>query len=114
MLAKVINFGRPITIPTYKGYFFLPRLQPVLTRDRKILDRMELYNKRDDVFLKIEVLEADDIKISKNIEVDFSKFPINELRSMAANKGIKNAFFMRKSELIEFLGGTNEGSDTIS
>lgn len=96
MLAKITNFGRPRPFPTYKGNFFLGRLQPIETRDRQIVEDFRKQSKRSDVQLKIEILE-------KEKRVDYSKYRISELRSIASKVGIKGTFTMKKADLIKKL-----------
>ena len=100
MLAKITNFGRPRTFPTYKGHVFLPAFEPYKTQDKKVLETLEKYNKRDDIFLKIEILEDESA-------IDYSKYKIYELRSIAAKAGIKGFFTMKKLELIKNLEEKN-------
>lgn len=96
MLAKITNFGRPRPFPTYKGNFFLGRLQPIKTRDRQIVEDLRKQSTRSDVQLKIEILEEDK-------KVDYSKYRISELRSVASKVGIKGTFTMKKADLIKKL-----------
>lgn len=100
MLAKITNFGRPRTFPTYKGYVFLPEYEPYKTQDKKIVETLKKYNKRDDIFLKIDILEDEPA-------IDYSKYKIYELRSIAAKVGIEGFFTMKKLDLIKNLEDKN-------
>lgn len=90
MLTKITNFGRPRTFPTPKGYVFIAVRKPYYTDNAKVLEILQTANKRRDVFLKIETL-------------DYTKYKIYELRSMAAKVGIEGFFTMKKSDLIKKL-----------
>jgi len=78
----------------------LPAFEPYKTQDKKVLETLEKYNKRDDIFLKIEILEDESA-------IDYSKYKIHELRSIAAKVGIKGFFTMKKLELIKNLEEKN-------
>ncbi len=46
-------------------------------------------------------LPSQDFIQQEKKEIDYSGYRVNELRSIAAGKGIKGAFFMKRSELIK-------------
>jgi len=96
MLARITNFGRPTSFPTHKGSFFLNRLSPIETRDRKVVEELSKLNKRSDIMLKIEILEPE-------LKIDYSKYSIQELRSIASKAGVKGFFTMKKIDLIQRL-----------
>lgn len=96
MLTKITNFGRPRTFPTCAGYVFIPVRKPYYTDDAKVAQTLETANKRSDVFLKIEAL-------AQESPIDYMKYKIYELRSMAAAMGIEGFFTMKKLDLIKKL-----------
>lgn len=100
MLVKITNFGGPRLFPTCVGNFFLGRLTPVRTENKRLVEELRNYNKRSDIFLEIKILEDDP-------PVDYSKYKIYELRSIAAKAGIEGFFTMRKPDLIKKLEEKN-------
>ena len=125
MLAIVTNFGRPRVFPCRQGNLWFNRLSPVEVRDREVIKELQKYNERRDIQLKIELIkdpiypgkkiEKEIVSEMKYIEFDdfkmnYTKFKIQQLRSMAAAKGIKGTFKMTKKLLIEKL----EEKDGIS
>lgn len=125
MLAIVTNFGRPRVFPCSQGNLWLNMLAPIEVRDPEVIMQLQKYNQRRDIQLEIKLIK-DPIypgeKMGKEIETDmkyvefdefkmeYSKFKITQLRSMAAAKGIKGTFKMTKKLLIEKL----EEKDGIS
>jgi len=101
MLAKVTNFGRPRIFPTYTGGLHLNRLAPIRTDDREVIKDLRKLNKRNDIYLKVEILEND------KPPIDYQSRPIWELKSIASKVGIKGFFTMRKPELIKILEEKN-------
>lgn len=96
MLAKITNFGQPTTIPTCVGYYFIGRFEERIVDDPLLFEELEKFSQRSDSFLKIEIIE-DERKI------DYSKFTIQELKSIASRVGIKDFFTLKKSDLIKQL-----------
>ena len=78
----------------------MPVHEPYKTQDKKVLETLEKYNRRDDVSLKIEILKDEPA-------IDYSKYKIHELRSIAARAGIKGFFTMKKTDLIKKLEEKN-------
>lgn len=107
MAAKVTNFGPPRKIPTYKGFFFVGHMSPVYVEDDRMIGDIQNFGKRDNSYLRIEMVDESLPSMSPMSKTDYLRFSINELRSIASDLGIRDTFFMRKSELIQKIGGKN-------
>jgi len=103
MLAIVTNFGRSRVFPSGQGNLWFGNLKPVEVKDPKLIKQLQDYNKRRDILLEIKIVE-------KDIELDYSAFKVQQLRSIASANGIKGAFKMTKKLLIKNL----EEKDGIS
>ncbi len=103
MEAIVTNFGRARPFPTAVGNFFLPNLQPVYLYDKKLVKELQEHNKREDIHLKIEILDA-------GPEPDYLKMKAQKLRSIAAKLGIPGFFTMKKADLIKKLEEKDEST----
>ena len=95
MRARIINYGYRKVFPTCLGNLrLLPNRPYEFTNARAV---NELRNYKD---IQIEILEEDK-------PIDYSKYPIGQLRKIATKVGIKGSFFMKKIELIKKLEGKN-------
>ena len=105
MLVEVINygFGRK-SFPTRVGNLFIDRLKPFFVTDPGILEDLKRYEKSDKLGFSTK---EQDWKSS-----EFAKHPINDLRRVAAQMGIKDVFAMKKSKLIQILE-ENNGPRTV-
>jgi len=99
MLAVVTNFGRPRVFPSCQGNLWLNRLTPIEVRDPNLIKQLQNYSKRRDIQLEVKVIEE--------VRADYSKFKIQQLRSMASAKGISGVFKLTKKILIEKLEEKN-------
>lgn len=111
MLARVTNYGYGRkTFPTRIGNLYLERLMPFEVHDEGVLKDLERFETSDR--LGIEVIEPGRPEAPKPLRqtVDYSGYRINELRSIATEKGIKGAFRMRKVDLIKRLEDKNATS----
>lgn len=96
MLARITNYGYRKIFPTCLGNLFLRPQKPIELKDPQAIK--ELSNFHDVV---VEVLEDDRDK------VDYSKYPIQQLRKIASQVGITGSFKMKKSDLIKKLEEIN-------
>lgn len=97
MLARIINCGYRNRFPTHLGDLHIPRGTSIDLRDQKALKELQHY--RD---LQIDMIEP------AGPPIDYSKYPINQLRRIAKNQGIEKSFFLKKSELIAELNKKSE------
>ncbi|MBA7485412.1 hypothetical protein ES707_20958 [subsurface metagenome] len=103
MQCIVTNYGRPRAFPTRAGNIFLNRHEPTEVCDEGVLDDLKRFEQSD--LLSIEVLEPSRPEAPAPLSqgVDYSECRINELRAIAAGKGVKGAFSMKKVDLIKKL-----------
>ena len=101
MQCVVTNYGRPRAFPTRVGNIFLSRFVPLEVCDEGVLDDLKHFEQSD--LLGFEVLEPSRPEAPELLSqgVDYSGYRINELRAIAAGKGIKGAFSMKKVDLIK-------------
>lgn len=83
-------------VPTHLGFYFIGRFESREIKDPKLFDEIEKFSQRTDVFFDIEIL--DDKR-----KINYSKYTIQELKSIASKVGIKGFFTMKKSDLIKIL-----------
>jgi len=91
--VRIINFGATRAIPTRQGPFYLNRLEVYKVSDPGLIKDVEAFMRRSDSRVKIEV-DKKGVLEGKRIQ---------ELRKLAAKKGLKNVFTMKKKTLIENL-----------
>lgn len=103
MEARITNFGRARPFPTAVGNLFIPNLQPIYLYDKKLVKELQAYNERDDIQLKIEILDDEGAP-------NYSKMKVQKLRSIAAKLGIKGFFTMKKADLIKKLEEKDEST----
>ena len=103
MKGIVTNYGRPRTFPTRNGNIFIDRLLPLEVCDEGVLDDLKQFEQS--AFLTFEILEPSRLEAPTPLPkgVDYSGCRINELRAIAAGKGIKGTFTMKKVDLIKIL-----------
>ena len=105
MKGIITNYGRPRTFPTRAGNIFLDRLLPLEVCDEGVLDDLKQFEQS--ALLTFEILEPSPPEAPAPLTqgVDYSGCRINELRAIAAGKGIKDAFRMKKVDLIQQIEG---------
>ena len=86
--------------------FFEDGLRPgrfITKADRDKAKDKEDYSHLDDISdsYSLKTPTPGDSSIQEKKEIDYSGYRINELRTIATNKGIKGAFSMKRSELIK-------------
>lgn len=104
MLAEVRNYGRARAFPTCIGNIFVPGAGQTIHMDNEeAIKEIEKYP-----MIAIRILEggtkSDEPEVPK---IDYSVYPIYELKSIAASAGIKGFFVMTKAELIKKLEDKN-------
>lgn len=88
MRALVTNLGHTRAIPTSAGDIRLPRYQSVEMTDKSLIKEVQEYP-----MIEVRILEG-------SVEIDYSKYPINQLRNLGARLKIPGVFKMKKAELI--------------
>lgn len=104
MLARVTNYGYGRkTFPTRIGNIFLERLMPFDVDDEGVLDDLKVFEQSDKLGFEIIKPSRPEAPVPLPQKFGYSGFRINELRSIAAERGIKGVFRMRKIDLIKLL-----------
>ncbi len=104
MLAKVTNYGYGRkTFPTRIGNIYLERLIPFDIDNKGVLDDLKVFEQTDKLGFEILEPSRPEAPVPLRPMVDYSGYRINELRAIAAEKGIKGVFRMRKVDLIQIL-----------
>jgi len=102
MLARIINHGKTRALPTCIGNVRIIGRQSVDLRNAKAIDEISKYQ-----FIEVQILEQDKaVKVQERQtapKIDYSKYPINELRSIAASMKIAGFFTMKKIDLVKTL-----------
>ena len=111
MIATVTNYGYGRkSFPTRIGNVYLERLMPFKIDDEGVLADLKVFEQSDKLGFEIVKPSRPEAPISLRPKVDYSGYRINELRSIASERGLKGAFRMRKVDLIKLLednDGTN-------
>ncbi len=104
MLARVTNYGYGRkTFPTRIGNIYLERLMPFDIDNKGVLDDFKVFEQSDKLGFEILEPSRPEAPVPLRPMVDYSGYRINELRAIAAEKGIKGVFRMRKVDLIQIL-----------
>jgi len=103
MQCIVTNYGRPRAFPTRIGNIFLNRHEPTEVCDEGLLEDLKRFKHTE--LLGFEVIESSRPEAPAPLRqgVDYSGCRINELRAIAAGKGVKGTFSMKKVDLIKKL-----------
>lgn len=101
MIFQIKNKGEKSVFKTTQGHLVLGENETVEITDKRLADEL----RGEEV---IEIEEAEPVKIEipeirEEREIDYSGYRIHELRSIASQRGIKNFFTMKKSQVIEAL-----------
>ncbi len=108
MIATVTNYGYGRkSFPTRIGNVYLERLMPFEVDDEGVLDDLKVFEQSDKLGFEIVKPSRPEAPISLRPKVDYSGYRINELRSIATERGLKGAFRMRKVDLIKLLEDNN-------
>jgi|GEM_PF-2882153 len=101
MLARILNNGHRRVYPTCIGDLRIQKGQYYELQDRKAIQELQEYPD-----LCVEIIK-NDIEIPAVI---YAKYPINQLRNIASRIGIKQAFFLKKVDLIKTLEEAHEST----
>lgn len=108
MLATVTNYGYGRKVfPTRIGNIYLERLMPFEVDDEGVLDDLKVFEQSDKLGFEIKRTSRPEAPVPSRPTVDFGGYRINELRAIAAERGIKGTFRMRKVDLIKLLEDNN-------
>lgn len=101
------GFGR-VSFPTRIGNLYLGPMQPQEIEDRGVYEDLKRFEQSDKLGFEVAVDDENGHPPAQpGSGIDYVDCPINELRSIAAGRGVKKAFFMKKAELIQKLEETN-------
>lgn len=95
MKAIVTNYGNTEFFPTCLGNILLARRIPRYD----IVSIQALKELRKFHFVEVKVIEGS----LDAPPIDYSRYSINQLRSIAKTRGYKTVFTARKADLIKFL-----------
>lgn len=104
----VTNYGYiRKAFPTRIGNLFIDRLMPMDIRDdeiedaRGVVEDLRLFGQSDKLGFEVVVDDENGHPSApEKAKIDYADYSINELRSIAAGKGVKDCFFMKKSDII--------------
>ena len=105
MRVEVRNYGRDRAFPTHLGNIFCRGAgQVTYLNDLEAAQEIGAYPN-----VSLKILEKDGPAVQEEAQViDYSLYPISELRSIAASLKIPGFFTMRKVDLIKKLQETNK------
>jgi len=104
--CKVINYGYGrMVFPTRIGNLYIDRLKPYKINDRGVMQDLRRFEFTDKLGFEVVVDDENGQTpiIPTKSGIDYVAYSINELRSIAAGKGVKKTFFMKKDDLIKIL-----------
>lgn len=108
MLATVTNYGYGRkTFPTRIGNIFLERLMPFEIYDEGVLEDLKVFELSDKLGFEVKETSRPEAPVPPRQKIDYGGYRINELRSIASEKGAKGVFRMRKVDLIKILEDKN-------
>jgi len=93
MKAQIINYGPTGHFPTCLGNIWLERGLRRELSDPRAIKELAAYPLVD-----VKIVEG-----AESNAVDYAKYPISQLRHIAAELGIKGTFSMKKTDLIKIL-----------
>lgn len=99
-----------MVFPTRIGNLYLERLMPFEVDDEGVLDDLKVFEQSDKLGFEVIHPSRPEAPIPSRPMVDFGGYRINELRAIAAERGIKGTFRMRKVDLIKLLEDNNATS----
>ena len=108
MLARVTNYGYGRkTFPTRIGNIFIERLMPFDVDDEGVLEDLKVFEQSDKLGFEVIEPSRPEAPVPLRPKVDYSGYRINELRAIAAERGVKGTFSMKKVDLIKILEDKN-------
>jgi hypothetical protein len=101
----VTNYGNArMPFPTRIGNLSIGRLRELKVTDRGVYKDLKRFEKTAKLGFKVVVDDENGHSpASADPGIDFGAYSINELRSIASGKGVKEAFFKKKVDLIKIL-----------
>lgn len=96
--VEVFNYGNPRIVPTCVGNIYVPRTTHGPTAMR--LNKRAAVEINDYPMMEVKGLEAAAAEPLGVLKIDYSKYSIQDLRSLAASLGIAGFFTMKKVDLI--------------
>ena len=103
------GYGRK-TFPTRIGNIYLERLQPFDVFDKGVLDDLKVFEQSDKLGFDFLEPSRPEAPVPLPQKFGYSGYRINELRSIAAGKGVKGTFSMKKVDLIQKLKEDKHGT----
>lgn len=108
MLARVTNYGYGRkTFPTRIGNIYLERLMPFEVYDEGVLEDLKVFEQSDKLGFEVIEPSRPEAPVPSRPTVDYDGYRINELRAIAAERGVKGTFSMKKVDLIKILEDKN-------
>jgi len=90
--------------PTRIGNLSIGRFEELPITDRGVYEDLKRFEQSDKLGFKVEVDDENGHPPAPaDSGTDYGALTINELRKIAAGKGVKGAFFMKKVDLIKLL-----------
>ena len=108
----VTNYGPGRSpFPTRIGNLSIGRLEEFKITDRGVFEDLKRFEQSDKLGFKMVVDDENGHPTAQaDTGIDFAAHSINELRSIAAGKGVKGVFAMTKSALIKILKEEQNGT----
>lgn len=103
--ARITNFGRTKPFNTRKGPVMLMRRKPIFFYDKEIIEDLKQHSQIGYNRLEVKIIQEEP-------RTDYSKYKIQQLKSIASKIGIKGFFTMTKSELIKRLEEKDESKNS--
>jgi len=104
MRCIVTNYGYGRrTFPTRIGNIFIDRLMPYEICDEGVLVDLKVFEQSDKLGFEIIEPSRPEAPVPLPQEFGYNGYRINELRAIAAEKGVKGTFSMKKVDLIKKL-----------
>ena len=108
MYCTVTNYGYGRkTFPTRIGNIYLERLMPFDVYDKGVLEDLKRFEQSDQLGFEVIEPSRPEAPVPPRFRIDYSGYRINELRAIAAERGVKGTFSMKKVDLIKILEEKN-------
>lgn len=97
MLAKVINYGRAGNFATCLGNIYLPR---GIEHSLEVTNPLAAKELAAFPYVEVKIIEPEE---KTKLETKYKKYTINQLRHLAAQKGLKRVNTAKKANIIKKL-----------